>query len=714
MYQVFILSLLFLDRAAGISTVNGTDSVDTFFEFINEAQSQLKVSSNKNIILVLGGKESDKSLLVHSVAGDYSKVKAKWHDKQYRIDDGLDPEIKNNGSNSAFRLVLPKMTIDEAGNVWYDLPAFDETRSEIEEITAALVTKSLIENAEQVKIVLVVNRTFFTGELDRLLTHTSKLIKNVDRYESSVSLVVAKVPSKWREYNWSLEKFENSVIVSTAKFLRSLQLQNGLNGSGKVQLINALLTNAAKISVFWRPNAAGAFDTIDEMVYGRRQIRESVLEHSSYTKRQQNDFDFPLSEASQTVIAKMARHTIDNMSEILMDIDERVFNALQHTFEQIVGFFDRQSFLRNITSTAQLNAYEDSVLDPLTESIINLNLTTINAELSRIRHHKNQLNVLSALARPKIEFSIRGWVAKSSVAHKYVTTNYNWHSFLVRAYELVGNNESQFRQGLSIDERNFSEFKKKFPNSSELEVTPSKLKELNEVIAIALIPTPTYKCSGDTMTIKEQNLKSSRIQPSKCLPNHISEINVYIVGTFFVDSDMNLTGYRALNIFANKWKVLRTATFNLNGREGNAQQSPPQFPGTGGEPGDAGTNAANFFGLTNELENGNALTVNVIGGDGANGQDGSGSVDLEPIFSGYEDNTGTDTPITSLNITPYYNEDVLKKLGYNVEYYSGISHDITIRNCDDGPVDIYYTMYPYGCCGRTGQGGAGKRKGEII
>lgn len=730
-----IRSLIFLVLAATIFGDNVTDTVKETFEFINETQNQLELSTNKNIILVIGSEQSDKLLLLHYVAGDYSKISSIESDggeTEYRIFDGIDAENKTNGTRSEF--LVSEMIVDEKENVYYILPVFKEFQNETEEIASAFRAKSVIENANNVKIVLVVNCTFFIDDLDRLLTHTMKLIKNIDRYNNSVSLVVSNVPSYWRKKEWSLETFEESVKNSTAKFLRSYRSvlqENGMN-EAKIQWIDILLSNLSKMSVFWRPDTAGAFNEIVEMVYGRWQIRKSILEQTPYTKRMQNDFDFPLSDAAQIIVANMARQTIDRLLQALISIDKDVLSALQHAIETSVeDIHHRKSFFRNVSLSPnyQLNAYEEPTLQQLAEMNIDVNMTSINAKINHIRQLEKNLNILKTLAQTNITFSIREWIAESSHTRKYVKTEYNWYSFMVQVYDFFHNPEVQQNvsmynvanisdwgrlnrpQGLEIGEHNFDEFKKRFLNYTVDEITPSRLKELNEMIDIALLSSPKYECDGETLTIKGMNLNTSHIQPSKC-PMNISKINVFAVDTFCIDHDLSLIGYRALNIFANKWEILKATTFNLKGTNAKAQRlRRPSTRGTGGKPGDSGSNSGNFFGLTNEIVNGNALTVNLIGGIGGQGQDGTSSNDIEATFTRQTLKTHPTDAFEASEVISIF-ENFLKKGGYKTEY---ISNQSDFSQCDThgGNCTLRFLIYPLECCGRTGMGGSGKKIGRV-
>lgn len=45
---------------------------------------------------------------------------------------------------------------------------------------------------------------------------------------------------------------------------------------------------------YWRSPESGAFNSIEKMVKGRQNIRNSIVEYTSYANVQQNGFGFPL------------------------------------------------------------------------------------------------------------------------------------------------------------------------------------------------------------------------------------------------------------------------------------------------------------------------------------------------------------------------------------------------------------------------------------
>lgn len=328
---------------------NDADSVENTFEFIKRAQRHFNFTENQNIILVIGDSDSDKSLLVQYVADNYSNltsIEPVEATTEYQTDDGFDTGIENDVMTSLLRTIVPNRFIDDSNNVWYDLSASRETGNQTVQITTKFLVERVIRTAENVKIVLVLDNVFSTIELDRLLVHATELIKNVDRYNSSGSLVVNNMPS-YRELGGDGEKesLDESVKKSVAIFLNSYRhdlQEKGLN-EGQIQLIDALLEEAPKISVFRLSNGSSAYNTSDEIGSGRRQLSEIIHEQTSYTKIQPNDFEFTLAKAAQMTVEDMARHTTDNISKILTNIDNHLIGAMQQEIESIKSFYDRQS-----------------------------------------------------------------------------------------------------------------------------------------------------------------------------------------------------------------------------------------------------------------------------------------------------------------------------------------------------------------------------------
>lgn len=198
-FEIFLRILIGFILIA--TAVNTTDLVEETFEFINNVQNRLKLTAESNIILLIGNTGSGKTTLAHYVAGNYSKLLAiepVGDNMDYKIYDSLDPDADRVLSTAVSRTLVPEMVIDESNIVWYDCPGFGDTRNTTVEIAATFLIKNVIENALNVKIVLVLNHGsvvegYNRFDLAKLIRHTTDLVPNIDRYKHSISMVVTKV-----------------------------------------------------------------------------------------------------------------------------------------------------------------------------------------------------------------------------------------------------------------------------------------------------------------------------------------------------------------------------------------------------------------------------------------------------------------------------------------------------------------------------------------
>lgn len=219
--------------------------------------------------------------------------------------------------------------------MWYDCPGFGDTRNETVEIANNYLIKCVIENAKGVKIVLVVDFDSVTrghnrDGFDRILSRTTQLIRDTKKYENSFSLVITKVPS----YNRRGEILDEALKMSATSFMRAhrVTLQECGSNEQKIYLIDALLaqnTSYPRISIFWRPEDEGYFNTIPKMAIGRHRIRESIITRSLYTEVHKNDFGFPLTFKAMIKIANMSDETITCITSISRSINQRIQHELR-------------------------------------------------------------------------------------------------------------------------------------------------------------------------------------------------------------------------------------------------------------------------------------------------------------------------------------------------------------------------------------------------
>lgn len=203
-------------------------------------------------------------------------------------------------------------------------------------------------------------------------------------------------------------------------------------------------------------------------------------------------------------------------------------------------------------------------------------------------------------------------------------------------------------------------------------------------------------------------------------------INVFVVDIFYVDCDLTLNPFNEiqLNILAHTWDIRQASTFRLNGANGT-HQNPPIIDGTAGGPGKAGMNGGNFFGFANQVFDGKLLSVELNGGSGGQGQDGSGNQDyghqFEMDYCGNMD-IGKEANKIRFNRQTFsftgkpreeayeYAENCFRKKGYQFHRdlnNEGFHMDDKIIG-SEGSTYRSYIIEPRRCCGAAGRGGEGK------
>lgn len=420
----------------------------------------------------------------------------------------------------------------------------------------------------------------------------------------------------------------------------------------------------------------------------------------------------------QNAILNRAKEMIGDIEVDLRYIDEHILKKLREKLQIITGFEDRLEFLESGKDCSH-SAREEVTLKQRLEQF--KRLTTIfttddSSSLAiywdRIDDFENELIRLKSLSKTEIILPLRDWIAASMKLIDYQCSEHAWYLFLDQTYQFLGKYDvqrdvSDFNIARLIDENNFNGFIQQIVHGSEFEPTPSRFDELNEIISITLKSPPKYQCNGKTMTIEGVFVKSSDIQPTKCSSHAIDKINVYAIDTFYVDCDLNFEQIEEVELYiiSNIWKVINNATFHLNGMDGKNQAPPPQN-GIAGRPGHLGKNAGHFFGKANEVINGQLLTVELNGGRGGDGQDGTGNSD---VIVHYDRIYHTVT--YKNNFPKEYLQDLIRS-------ETGIRH---IEVIDDewrfiGTIGVVtrtdfnntYRLFAKECCGETGCGGPGE------
>lgn len=191
------------------------------------------------------------------------------------------------------------------------------------------------------------------------------------------------------------------------------------------------------------------------------------------------------------------------------------------------------------------------------------------------------------------------------------------------------------------------------------------------------------------------------------IKTNFEKIHVHVVDTFYVDCDLylNKTIEVELNIFAPTWNVQKAATFCLNGIDGKPHPK-QEYNGRAGKHGNMGTNAGNFFGLANNVFNIELLSIELIGGNGGNGQDGTGNPDVGVTFDKTSYNEKGSISPTNTDPDNYYRR-YFKDNGYDAELMDSKMKTYFYLLVAQTNIWHDFRLYSNGCCGGTGIGGDG-------
>lgn len=422
---LFILQLLCVEISLAANEDAVSDSPEQTLQFVDKVKRKFdegRTSATDKIILVIGNTGSGKSTLVHYVAGDNSQMESVKKKRGFMIIDYLDKDINKTTSKTESRTLVPEM-IAENGNVWYDCPGFGDTRNDTVEIATTFLFKSVIERAKFIKFVLVINYDSVNDEIsnrydfDKLLSHTTQLVKNVKQFNKSFSMVVTRVGNFYIDDGNQIPVTVEDVRETTAEFLLEHRefLKTKQSSASKIELIDAILERSVdgrypRISPFWKPHTVGRFDQIEYLVTGRKTIRQSILSDSSYAVADQNSFGYPLSGEAQLKVRTLIHHTGSDIFKTLQTTGQDFLNKVRDHIDATRNLKNRYELIQ--LASPYMKVIRDKREMPLDEAktiLRNLirvyDLTTIEFEqnFAKIKRYQEILDTFFLIARNDVQ-----------------------------------------------------------------------------------------------------------------------------------------------------------------------------------------------------------------------------------------------------------------------------------------------------------------------
>lgn len=242
-------------------------------DMVQKGNKVLSEYNDKEVVLVIGKTGVGKSTLVNYLSGN--EVEAADCDGEYFIKAKESPykesaPVISPPDKLESETTIPNRWHDKStGVIYVDCPGFEDTNGAVQDIANAFYIKKMFE-IPRVKILLVVQESTFRENkgdvLVNLLVKISELVKDIDKYVPSMSLVVTKTNTKQS--------------ASFIKIIENLNKRTDIEGTIKKKLIKFLFDKTIPIELFPKPQDAGPLhseprDKILKLIQSREYVDSS-------------------------------------------------------------------------------------------------------------------------------------------------------------------------------------------------------------------------------------------------------------------------------------------------------------------------------------------------------------------------------------------------------------------------------------------------------
>jgi hypothetical protein len=369
-----------------------------------------------------------------------------------------------------------------------------------------------------------------------------------------------------------------------------------------------------------------------ESIVGKRDGPEQVNDFNRFTHRL-NSFRETLFEIKKMNSDKAENLMDELISNVIMDIMADVsshmenlkitpYSNLAKCAEEIYEIIEKFS-----QNSAEIHTFQDFVAK--FKSILrNLYGFIVNPRQSQqIQSFQAEIANIKVTAGPSF---FDGHHDKWFQAIKSSLMNLNsiveWHNFIsILDTELSAYENQQNLESYHENIKNWNEFK---VFAQKLGQTPNLTKQLRTRSALdakqqktfdSLIDfatsQSTYFCEASKLIVTGNFIKISQVI-AEYIPHCASfkELYLFAAQTVFIDATLNAAS-KNVYLIAPTWHILSNTTINLKGHDGEPTTSVLSV-----KPGGPG---GNFVGVGDKFINGQKLTVDVSGGQGAPGIDGA-------------------------------------------------------------------------------------------
>ncbi|CAK6587165.1 MAG: hypothetical protein IRF12RH_07155 [Rickettsia helvetica] len=329
------------------------------FDLLKRGESEIQLNDKyKDIVLILGNTGAGKTTFTQWIAGDNDKLIAKEvaaGTGEFLIEDNN--RIGNSTITS--KTIFPELVVGTKTNTtYYDCPGFSDTRSTSNDIATTYFIKKVIDHAESVKMIFIINHSSVQKGLDRqdfmkLIRHAIDLVKDIDKFQCSIAIVATKVNNQYIKQGKSFTLVEDSkVIGAIADFLQEVKQDLGERVklpdifieeqkfyNNSIKFIDVLLAKEddyyTKIGIFRRPDEPGPLSNITLLQEGKEHIERILYEKLNFTAKLDEDFGYTISDTSKNSIHDLVDEINQNIWSNVHNIAEKVKRYYHDLVEQM-------------------------------------------------------------------------------------------------------------------------------------------------------------------------------------------------------------------------------------------------------------------------------------------------------------------------------------------------------------------------------------------
>ncbi|CAH0393945.1 unnamed protein product [Bemisia tabaci] len=611
---------------------NSEAESQSVLDLLNEGEEKLVTGYYKDAVLVLGNTGSGKSTLTQFITGNDLNMTS------YETEEGTgDYVIRDtsgrisNGSATMSWTIYPEAMLDrKSGTIFFDCPGFSDTRSVAHDIAATYFTKKTIENIGRVKLLFTVGYSAVRIGQDRndfmeLAEHAVTMVKNLDKLQDSIALVVTKVENhKSGGKTVSDAKIIQSVAGYLTKAKSELQrkIQSTSMSTERKQLLAAVIrfigvllqkdgNTYSRLGIFRKPDDVGPLQSVHSLRESKKPLEKIIHQNIAFTAHEVKDFGYTISSNSKTVIHELVETIKDNMASDVSRLKremEELFLSCEKTASDVQGLKNTfQRAYEALSGTCQNVTRPQDFVKRLIRNTRILNITLSQGPITNIEKQSRYLEFfLNFGAREILPLE---YAQDFPSLLEYLSSTENYYKVLVYLSNALTNcdltiadniervvsfakipyDQSDFSRkerkrivelmfaSISLPQKDQDILQTEYTKIRDIEFNEPKLKKLEQIWNAVELTKMDLFCdlTGRRVTMQSSCLRLSNfINSLDSLCPRAKFIEIFALEKVFIDSDLKLTGREAqVSIIAPVLEVVGAREIVLNGLDGNRTYS---------------------------------------------------------------------------------------------------------------------------------------------